>query len=215
MAIKRIAVPIAVAGATLALTLILTRSAPVARAAFPIERWRSEEPMSAGLLRRLAEAADGYRTGERIWIVARTQEPYQIVGIFTDTVEAAQTKATMQGVDFYGPFLTQRDFNRRVALVPVRHRPPTIYSLDSLASWRLPPNPLFIDDVDSIVVLAYDGRTVAWHGSAPGRDIDAVFFTLAAQDKFVFPYYTSVSGLDVALRMRENVVDYIRRGPQR
>jgi hypothetical protein len=214
MAIHKIAVPIAVAGVTLVLTLGLTGPEPVARAA-PLSERKPDEAMSAGLLRRLAEAADGYRTGERIWIVARTEAPYQIVGIFTDTIGAARAKGTAPGVDFFGPFVTPRDYNRAVLLVPVRHRPPTIYGLDTLASWRLPEPPLFMDDLDSVVITAYNRRGVAWHGSAPGRDIDAGFFTLAAQDKFVFPYYSSVSGLDAALRMRESVADYIRRAPPR
>src|SRR5439155_17062144 len=44
--------------------------------------------ISAGLLRRLAAAADGYRTGEPIWIVASPAEPYSVFGAFPSFEEA-------------------------------------------------------------------------------------------------------------------------------
>ena len=215
MAIQKLSVPVVVVCVLLMLTLVLTRPAPFANAAFQNTQSRSDNALSAGLLRRLAEAADGYRTGQPIWVVARTQEPYDILGVFSDSAAAARAKESVAGADRFGPFVTPLDFNRAMALVPVRHRPPTIYGGpgDSLAAWKFPAQPIPIDDLDSIAISAYNRRgLVVWHASSPARDIDAVFFTLAAQDKFAFPYYARVSGLEQTEAMRNDVANFIRRG---
>lgn len=40
-----------------------------------------------------------------------------------------------------------------------------------------------------------------------GEDVDALFFSLAALEKFVYPYYTLVYGPDRAAEMRKNYVE--------
>jgi len=169
--------------------------------------------VSAGLLRRLAAAADGYRTGEPIWIVASPSEPYSVAGVYT-SVEEARRRARSTGVQYFGPYVTPRDGARPEAFVPTRHSYPTIYMLDSSSTWRAPETPWLLSDIDSVVITAYNRNGRTWRGSTRG-DVDAVFFTLSAYDKFVSPYYSALSGPGVAKQMRDTLLQYIRRLPER
>jgi len=176
-------------------------------AAWRVQPVPDSTPLSAGMLRRIAEAADGYRTGHNVWFVINETAPYEIVGVFTEPPGAAA-----RGTRVVGPYLTEPDFGNPAMFVPVPHAPPTRYGFDSLLYWRLPREPLAMQEIDSIVITAFRRGGEAWRGSRPGRDIDAVFFTLAANDKFVFPYYARVSGLEPTMRMRERLLGYIQRG---
>jgi len=166
--------------------------------------------ISAGLLRRLAAAADGYRTGEPIWIVASPAEPYSVFGAFPSFEEARRQAMSVRGGQTYGPYITPRDEGRPMMFVPVKHSWPTIYGFDSTFA---PAVPWLVSDVDSIVVIAYNRSGDTWRRSSRGNEVDALFFTLSAHDKFASPYYAALSGLDAATRMREAMVRYIRRSP--
>jgi hypothetical protein len=161
------------------------------------------------MLRRIAEAADGYRTGHNVWFVINEAAPYDIVEVYTDP----PTRAAARGTRVVGPYFTEQDFGSPAMFVPVRHTPPTKYGIDSLGlAWRLPTEPWAMEDIDSIVITAFRrGGGAPWRVSSPGRDIDAVFFTLAASDKFAFPYYARVSGLEATERMRDGLLAYVRR----
>jgi hypothetical protein len=215
MRVMKLALPaVVIAGALLA-----TMRWTMARSAAPDPQPAAQQTpaISAGLLRRLAAAADGYRTGEPIWIVASLSEPYSIVGVYSNPEDARRRARSLSGVDFFGPYVTPRDAGRPAAFVPIRHFWPTIYMFDMLDSgpmWRPPEYPWLLSDIDSMVITAYNRNGRAWRGSTRG-DVDAVFFTLPAYDKFVAPYYAQLSGLDVASRMRDSLLQYIRRLPER
>ncbi len=167
--------------------------------------------ISAGLLRRLAAAADAYRTGEPVWVVASANKPYQVEGVYEDLSEARRHTRFIPGGQVFGPYVTPLDEDRVMIFVPTRHVDPTIYMLDSSPGWALPSTPWAMARVDSVVITAYNhGET--WRGFSRGN-VDAVFFTLSAFDKFVSPYYSALSGADVATQMRQPIVQYIRRAP--
>ena len=210
MRATKAAVLIMVSGGALLITLTvaLARSGVAPRGSGSGSAADSLGSVSAGLLRRLAAAADGYRTGEPVWVVVSLSEPYTVAGVFPNRSNAA--RAVRKGFAVFGPYVTPRDYARPSVFVPVKHRAPTIYDSLSFAMWRLPEPPWFTDDIDSVLVTAYHRSGAQWRGVSRGDDVDAVFFTLSAQDKFVFPYYAALSGLDVATRMRENVGAYIR-----
>lgn len=69
-----------------------------------------EPPPSASLLRVLAEAADGYRTGGPIWIVAGYDPPHQVLEV-TDNAEGAQAalREAPPGFGLFGPYVTPAD----------------------------------------------------------------------------------------------------------
>ncbi|MGH7521920.1 MAG: hypothetical protein ACREMI_11635 [Gemmatimonadales bacterium] len=211
MRIMKLAVSAAVIGGALLSTIHWT----LARSAEPTPPPAQDTTrVSAGLLRRLAAAADGYRTGEPIWIVTSTAEPYSVVGAFPTLEEARSRASLVRGAHAFGPYVTPRDLGRVEAFVPTRHFRPTIYMLDSSYAWRPPLPPLPFSDLDSVVITAYTKSGRTWRGLTRG-DVDAVFFTLSAHDKFVAPYYAALSGLDVAGQMRDTLLHYIRRLPER
>ncbi len=208
---------LAVTGSILAGAVLVTLRLPLGGPVAPTSQSQNAVAMddtariSAGLLRRLAAAADGYRTGEPIWIVASTLEPYSVVGVFSSFEEARRRAMAVRGGRPYGPYVTPRDEGRPVMFVPVPHSWPTIYGFDS--TWNPPALPWLVSDVDSIVITAYNRSGATWRVSRRGNETDAVFFTLSAHDKFVAPYYAALSGLEEATRMRETILQYIRRSP--
>ena len=66
----------------------------------------STHMVSASLLRVLGEAADGYRTGRPLYIVADYRFPHTILGIFPSAEEARRVAADSFGV--FGPIVTPR-----------------------------------------------------------------------------------------------------------
>jgi hypothetical protein len=119
---------------------------------------------SASLLRRLAEAADGYRDGQPKFVVAAVEFPHKVLGVFDDSLPAdsiAQDSST-SSLHFkrFGPFVT--------VLEP---------GVDTL-----------LDNVDSVVVYHRNEGPKRYLG----KDYDALFWGLPAFDKFVAPYLTQV-----------------------
>ncbi len=170
--------------------------------------------ISAGLLRRLGAAADGYRTGEPVWIVASPYEPYPVEGVYPTFPEATRHAPLIRGGRVFGPYVTPLDEGRAMIFVPTRHVDPTIYMMDSSPTWTLPRTPLAMATVDSLVITAYNREGGIWRGVTRGN-VDAVFFTLSAYDKFVSPYYSALSGPGVATELRQSILQYIRRAPER
>ncbi len=165
-------------------------------------------PLSAGLLRRVAEAADGFRDGRPAWFLVSQAEPYAVLGVYRDE----KPRVAVPGARLVGPYVTPRDYDRAVIFVPRPHFPPTRYAMDSL--WRLPARPWKVEDVDSMVVTAYHHSGARWRVASPGVQVDALFFTLGAHDKFVFPYYARVAGLGAAKAMRDSLGAYIEMEPE-
>jgi len=206
---------LAVSAVVIAGALVSTMHWTLARSSVPDIQPAPQDTttrISAGLLRRLAAAADGYRTGEPVWVVASTYEPYQVEGVYPTVAEANRRSPSIRGGKVFGPYVTPLDENRVMVFVPTRHLDPTIYMMDSSPAWTLPPAPWPMARVDSVVIWAYSGGE-RWRGFTRGN-VDAVFFTLSAYDKFVSPYYSALSGLDVATQMRQPILQYIRRAPE-
>ncbi len=164
----------------------------------------SVPPLSAALLRRLAAAADGYRTGEPVYVVASYEFPYTVVGV-VGTRDSALIKARAYGrpAAVFGPYVTPPDFGRAPTLLLMVHVRPTVWGNDSAPPWRE-------QDIDSVAVTVYHRSRRTWHKVTHGLDDDAIFFTLAAIDKFVLPYYTQLYGPAYADSLRRSLGAYIR-----
>ncbi len=205
---------LAVSAVVISGALLSTMRWTLARSVAPEQQLGAQDTttrISAALLRRLAAAADGYRTGLPVWVVVSTYEPYQVEGVYTTLAEARLRVPRIRGGQVFGPYVTPLDEGRAMIFVPMWHVDPTIYMLESSPTWVLPPTPWPMERVDSVVITAYNhGET--WRGFTHGN-VDAVFFTLSAYDKFVSPYYSALSGLDVATQMRQSIVQYVRRAP--
>lgn len=175
-------------------------------------------PMSASLLRRLAEAADAQRTGQRIWLVADPRFPHDV-----DTVLVSPPPADLvmpPGYRVYGPYLTPRDFDLPVPRVfgcvhttfptpsafdPRRHLDARLESSTGMCPMRAIP----IDSIarmELIVVTLTDTLRIP----LPPQMVDAVFFSVSAFDKFVAPYYTQVQGPAYAQALRDSLEAFVR-----
>jgi hypothetical protein len=130
--------------------------------------------LSASLLRRLAEAADGYRDGADRYVVATREFPHKVAGAFRTRAEADGIAAARSSVSLhygvFGPYLTMPD---------------------SLAEGP--------EDVDSVTVTMKNGKQKTYSADS----VDALFWSLAAFDKFIAPYLTSVAGPLYAAEQRE------------
>jgi hypothetical protein len=132
---------------------------------------------SASLLRRLAEAADGYRDGRPRWVVIHRkgiEGHHDVAGVFMSS-EEANVVVQRTGPDYavFGPFVTVDD-------------PPD----------ESTPSP---KDVVEVTIKQRDGEVIR----IDPNKVDALFWTLAAFDKFVVPYLTRVDGARYAAEQRE------------
>lgn len=131
---------------------------------------------SASLMRRLAEAADGYRDGKPHWVVIHRKGDrghHDVKGVF-DSLETANVAAQRAGPEYavFGPFVTTED------------PPATSYGGE---------------EVDYVIVVQKDGVKKQFDGDS----VDALFWSMAAFDKFIAPYLTTVDGVRYAAEQRE------------
>jgi len=177
----------------------------------PPEPTPAPTAMSASLLRRLAEAVDGYRTGETLFVAAARSFPHDVAGVFTTSRQATEV-ARRKGVDYgvFGPYFAPPDSGNEMMLYSLRpcpglHEwdswcPDTTFSLNQSVAYAN------IKDI-TITIHAKDGSSVE-RVLAP--QVDAVFLTLSAIDKFVMPYYTRVYNAQFAADMRAAYVRSLR-----
>jgi hypothetical protein len=171
-------------------------------------------PLSAGMLRRLAEAADGYRTGRTVWVVISRLRPFPVAGVFYDSLTAARIARDSGPASWVStPVQTPPDFpGREQAFLLIKHCPPTyIPCMPNPDLLRLLPRT--IAEMDSMTLTFYPHSGPPLHDSFRASDVDAVFFSVAALDKFVIRYYSDISGPDVAAELRRSIIGGIRFGP--
>ncbi|MGD2134547.1 MAG: hypothetical protein PVF27_00230 [Gemmatimonadales bacterium] len=192
----------------------VTRAGPAAPTALaPTSGDEPACPMSASLLRRLGEAAEAYRTGTDVFIVADCQHPHTVIDVVAEQV-AAQRIAAAAGESYsaFGPFRNPAGYGAQVAptadasgvvanfLVPTCHAEPTEW-VSCFATEIWPCNA-----VDSVTLGVWhrSGRsqTVAFSGC----DVDAMFLTIPAIDKFAIPYYLRLWGLEDIASRRNQIV---------
>ena len=142
-----------------------------------------KRPVSAGVAKRLAAAADGFRHGRPMYFVSgfRDVGPIQRFEGEEGRVAAERVRrereARGEEVDVFGPYVT--------GAAPEAGARPGHEVLDVTVRVRLP------DGSVQTRVLA-------------GGDYDAVFWTRSAVDKFVVPYYAGAVGLQQAVRVSED-----------
>ena len=142
-------------------------------------------PTSAGLHRRLAEAADGYRDGEPVWFVAHSQDPSQeVLGPFRSQSEALTAAEGEPGYDAFGPFITEPETTR-------------------IGEEKIAGAAVWVREADG---------SFSWAVYEPS-EVDAVFLTDSAIDKFVVPYLTRVHGPAYAERIRDSQLSSIEGRP--
>lgn len=130
--------------------------------------------MTASLLKRVAEAADGYRSGNEIWIVAATKFPHELEVFKIDTEAQEYKKQKSRTHEIFGPFMTG--------------------SPTAMSSSR--------SQIKEIVVTLKTGKKI----NIDPNECDSLFWSESAFDKFVFPYYSQLYGVEHAAKMRKETV---------
>ncbi len=147
----------------------------------------NETPLSAGLGKRLSEAADGFHDGLYHYFIASRTSPYYLFAPAGDAddltargyayIELENRQNEFPGRDYevFGPYFTPDDEAVR---------------LFDYIEIRLMKNSLYKQtEVYKTIVL--------------DADADAVFFNMSSVDKFVTPYYTRLYGCEMAETMRQ------------
>jgi hypothetical protein len=162
------------------------------------------------LLKRLAEALDGYRTGQKVYLVASYDYPNTVAGIYASRPEAeASVRALGQHYAAFGPYQSIRDRDSSPRMFMCKH------VNSALEPRRYCPTPpgwenVAMSDVDSIYITVRLKNGDRRQEVLP-KGTDAVFFTLSAVDKFALPYYAHAVGMEETVRMRQEILATPRR----
>lgn len=176
----------------------------------PVDAQDTARAPSQTLLRRLAEAVDGHRTGENVWVVARYDSLNKVVGVFPSENQArAAAGRSDRNVGIFGPY--RSEITERLSFPMPDPNPEPGCWHNGLSDWIgiCPESLIRLADVESMTlsIRLRDGttRTQTLPGTA-----DAIFLSMAAIDKFVIPYYHGVLGVEAAAAMRRNLVGRMR-----
>jgi hypothetical protein len=158
-----------------------------------------QDTLSGTLMRRLGEAADGYRTGEPVWIVADPDFPHEVLGAFPDSASADDAAAAP--FEAFGPFRTETDFGRAdEVFLSQCHMRTSVYCPDFDQLTVLGRDT--ISTIELLFVLV-TGDTITLSFSPDS--VDALFLTVSAVDHFLVPYYARLNGVDWAGSYRANL----------
>lgn len=160
----------------------------------------AQRPISASLLRRLAETADAARTGDSIWIAVHLDFPHDVIGVFDNPEVAGGALAGVRNADVFGPYLTPRDpgfGGGYVSPCPHDGWMTMAFTADGIC-----PDGIPISDISrlTLVIERISGEPVRI--DMPADRVDAMVFNMTAFDKFFVPYYTRLYGAEFAAQLR-------------
>lgn len=153
-------------------------------------------PANPVMLKRIAEAVDGNRTGKLVYVVVSAEPTSPVLGVFPD-FDSAQALATKGDVkaSVFGPYQSIADKSEGFISACVHDR-----NTSRMQSNRCTP-PVERNGVVGIqLVLERSGGTRDTIPLSP--DADAIFLGMAAIDKFAIPYYVRTIGVADANTMR-------------
>ena len=153
---------------------------------------------NAVMLKRIAEAIDGDRSGGLVYVVESLEETFPVIGVFPDlkTAKAAAAAARVK-VAVSGPYPTMVDPTHGILSACVHDRLGSNVHVN-----RCTPPVSGIDLTDITLVLTHVGGRSDTLKLSP--DADAIFLSMAAIDKFAIPYYVRSIGIADANAMRDN-----------
>ncbi len=164
-------------------------------------RLDAQEPPTTVMVKRFAEALDGYRTGKPLYVVLSGDPLNPPVGAFPDLRTATEFARKLgRGARVMGPGLTLSEPGDGIAAC--------IHGGDS--RWftdRCVPPGNFTARTDIRSMTLQITRKDGSRDSIPVPvDADALFLSAAAVDKFAVPYYVRVIGLEATQAMRSAAV---------
>jgi hypothetical protein len=153
------------------------------------------------MLKRLAEAVDGNRSGKQVYVVL-SGDPLDPPAGVLPTFKAATDLANSlgHGAQVHGPF--QTTFEPGDGIAACIHVTDSRFYSERCAP---PSRPTPRSDIRSmsLMITRRDGSR---DSMLVPVDADAIFMSSAAIDKFVVPYYSRVIGLAAAATMRADAV---------
>ena len=149
------------------------------------------------LLKRIAEAVDGDRSGTLVYVVATYEPTFPVIGVFNNP-KAAQDLVAKTGPSaaVFGPYQTVPDLTPP-SIVGCVHRRSVMK-----ADYCVPPlRPLHPKDIVgmTLVITRTQGKS---ESLVLSPDTDAIFLTLSTIDKFVVPYYLRTFSLAAVSELR-------------
>jgi hypothetical protein len=145
---------------------------------------------SSTLARRLAEAADGLRNTDPVYFVAGYAFPHSIKD-FPDYSSAEaylkENKYSLDDFGIFGPYQTK----------------------DDLENYKL----VDIREISKVTLIVHFKDGTERKISLPGG-IDSIFFNLSAFEKFVFPYYCHLFGVEYAKELRDALIAAYKESPK-
>ena len=150
----------------------------------------------AVMLKRIAEAVDGHRSGRSVYVVASYQPTFPVLGVFFDSLSADKAvRSAGPQAGRFGPYQTSGTPGDALVSACVH-----IQWSSAMQPDRCTP-PVRQRDVVGMTLtltLANGKRETLPLPS----DADAIFLGLAAIDKFAVPYYVRTLGLADATELR-------------
>jgi len=158
----------------------------------------AQPTVTTAMMKRGIEALEGYRTGRPMYVVLSPD--LAVAPIVVSTKTEADSIARVRGWQTIGPIETPADaFSNTVPYMCVHH-----YTTAMIAYCnRLRPIPL---DSVAEMSITFHMRNGSSRTISVGREADAIFLTGAAMDRFVFPFYAREVGVEMAARMREDMI---------
>jgi hypothetical protein len=177
---------------------------------------QTSDTLSDRMLIRLGAAVSGYPSGLPVWVVTCVPDNQVVLSVVMaqrDAMTMARDSSTAgRRCAPHGPFLGSPDsLPPQLLAYGAVHQPDSKY--DSTHAGSSPV--LMMGDVQDITIIVRRRIGPAITRVYLPDQIDAVFFTLPAMDKFLFPYYQWVYGVDYAARMRAAIRAHLLAGPAR
>jgi hypothetical protein len=157
----------------------------------------TERPPDAVMLKRIAEAVDGDRSGGMVYVVAGYDPANPIVGVFHDPKSATGAASKVgNGAAVFGPYQAALDSTIAQTMTCV-HIKTSVMSVRCVPPGRTTQ----FSDIASLTLMIT--RTDGGRDSVPlPQGADAIFLGAPAVDKFVIPYYVRLVGLTATTDMR-------------
>jgi len=183
-----------------------------------VSQWPdSAPPPSAGLLRRLAESADAFRSGRVVYLVAQDSGYYNVAGGFYSR-DSALALVRANGPTWHA-YPTQTSPDPYGADGSVQVILPGCYKDTRTTRWICPTRDssgallpvMRLRDVLRIEVTFVQGGGKRTTVRMEPQNAGATIYTLQDFDRFIVPYYTRVLGPAYAARQREELMSFVRR----
>ena len=166
----------------------------------------SASAFPAAMYRSAVEAVQSQSNEYGYFVAVGMEFPHEVLALHRERSAAEEVAGRAKlRYGLIGPILGGQPMAMMSLALPCRHRAPSYISCpDTTMSFSTVA-------VDRILII-YQGRggsdTVMNFVPDSG---DAVFFTPSAVEKFVFPYYERVFGIERANQMREEYINRARR----